>query len=80
VADLTGRMAPLRHLEDPFADFVRLLDESHGLIEETYRIDRDGGFTEAGSARARDFTLNRLAAGSQLLLSFWYTAWMESAD
>ena len=79
VADLTGRVGPPRRVEDPFADFVRLMHESHGLVEETYRIDKDGGFAGAGSARAREFALGRLAAASQALLNYWYTAWMDSA-
>jgi hypothetical protein len=80
VADLTGRMAPPRRLGDPFADFLGLLHESHGLVEETYQIDKDGGFVGAGSAQAREFALSRLTVASQALLNLWYTAWMESAE
>ena len=29
---------------------------------------------------AFDFTTHRLAAGSQMLLNLWYTAWLESAQ
>ena len=79
VADVTGRLVPPRRLGDPFADFVSLLHDSHALVEETYRIDKNGGFAGAGSARAREFTLSRLTAASQMLLHLWYTAWTESA-
>ena len=32
-----------------------------------------------GSTEAFDFTTHRLAAGSQMLLNLWYTAWLDSA-
>ena len=37
------------------------------------------GLYGKGSPAAFDFTTHRLAAGSQMLLDLWYTAWMESA-
>ena len=73
--DICARVGPPAHLDDPFADFLSFLNESQRLIEETYEIDKAGGFSGAGTERAREFTLVRLAAASQLLLDLWYTAW-----
>jgi hypothetical protein len=70
--------APER-LADPFADYVEYLRESNRQVESVYRIEKAGGFAGKGSSEAFDFTAHRLAAGSQMLLNLWYTAWLESA-
>jgi hypothetical protein len=70
--------APER-LGDPFADYVAYLRESNRQVEKVYALEKAGGFTGKGSPEAFDFTTHRLAAGSQMLLSLWYTAWLDSA-
>jgi hypothetical protein len=70
--------SPVR-LADPFADYVSYLKRSHDLVENVYSLDKAGGFTGKGTPAAFDFTVQRLAAGSQMLLNLWYTAWLESA-
>ena len=69
---------PVR-LNDPFSDYVAYLRQSNSLVEDVYRIDKAGGFKGKGSRDAFEFTTHRLAAGSQMLLNLWYTAWLESA-
>ena len=76
IAPLVG--SPTR-LDDPFNDYLEFLRSSHELVEEVFRIDRDGGFTGAGTPEGLDFATARLAAGAQMLLDLWYTAWLESA-
>lgn len=71
--------APVR-LSDPFADYVKYLRESNQLVEPFYRLERTGAFAGAGTPEGRDFTSRRLAAGSQMLLNLWYTAWRESVE
>jgi hypothetical protein len=66
-------------LDDPFAAYVTYLRKSNGMVENVYALEKAGGFTGKGSPAAFDFTIHRLAAGSQMLLDLWYTAWMESA-
>jgi len=66
-------------LKDPFADYVAYLKSSNGLVEQVYSLEKAGGFTGKGTPAAFEFTSQRLAAGSQMLLDFWYTAWLESA-
>ncbi len=70
--------APLQ-LKDPFKDYQQYLRDSLAQMEPLYKLEKAGGFKGAGSPEAREFTLKRLAAGSQMLLNMWYTAWMESA-
>ena len=70
--------APER-LADPFSDYVAYLRESNRHVEKVYAIEKASGFNGKGSPEAFDFTTHRLAAGSQMLLNLWYTAWIESA-
>jgi hypothetical protein len=77
--DFAGMVTSPKQLADPFADYVAYLKESHGLVENVYSLEKDGGFTGKGTPAAFDFTTRRLAAGSQMLLNLWYTAWIESA-
>lgn len=70
--------APER-LENPFEAYIGYLKQSNALVEDVYVLEKAGGFTGKGSPAAFDFTTQRLAAGSQMLLNLWYTAWLESA-
>jgi len=65
-------------LNDPFARYIAYLKQSNELVENVYALEKAGGFREKGSQEAFDFTTHRLAAGSQMLLDLWYTAWVES--
>ena len=66
-------------LSDPFAQYVAYLKESNHLVEQVYALDKAHAFTAKGSPEALEFTTHRLAAGSQMLLNLWYTAWLESS-
>ena len=71
--------APER-IADPFGSYMQYLRTSNKLVEKVYELDKAGGFRAAGSREAFDFTAQRLAAGSQMLVNLWYTAWLDSAD
>ena len=77
--DFAGFVHAPERVEDPFAGYVAYLKESNGLMEKVYALEKAGGFHEKGSPEAFEFTTHRLAAGSQMLLNLWYTAWLESA-
>ncbi len=77
--DFAGLVKSPEHIDDPFATYVAYLRESSGLVENVYALEKAGGLTGKGSPAAFDFTTHRLAAGSQMLLNLWYTAWTESA-
>lgn len=78
--DFSSLVKTPEHLEDPFADYLAYLRDSNKLVDDVYALDKTGGFAGKGSAAAFDFTTHRLAAGSQMLLNLWYTAWLDSAD
>ncbi len=69
-----------RRLAHPFQDYIAYLRQSLRLVEPLYALEKRGGFTDAGTAEGREFVRRRLAAGSQMLLNLWYTAWLESAS
>jgi hypothetical protein len=77
--DFAGLVKTPERLDDPFTGYVAYLRNSNSLVEKVYSLDKTGGFTGKGTPEAFDFTTHRLAAGSQMLLDLWYTAWMESA-
>lgn len=76
--------APLVHLPSrlsgSFAQYVAYLRQSNQLVEQVYALDKANGFTGKGSPEAREFAMHRLAAGSQMLVDLWYTAWLESVS
>jgi hypothetical protein len=76
--------APFVHsperLTDAFAQYIEYLKQSNRLVEKVYELDKAHGFMGKGTPEAFDFTTHRLAAGSQMLLDLWYTAWLDSAN
>jgi hypothetical protein len=78
--DFAGLVHAPEKLDDPFAAYITYLRKSHALLEKVYAIDKAEGFRGKGSPQAFEFTTHRLAAGSQMLLNLWYTAWLESAE
>jgi hypothetical protein len=69
---------PVR-LQDPWHDYLQYLRDSNKLVEKIYQMDKAGEFKDSGTPESREFLRQRLAAGSQMLLNLWYTAWEESA-
>jgi len=77
--DFAGLVKNPERLEDPFARYIGYLRQSNDLVDNVYELEKAGGLTGKGTPAAFDFTTRRLAAGSQMLLNLWYTAWLESA-
>ena len=69
-----------KKLDDPFKDYIAYLRDSQTHVEEVYQLEKACAFEGAGTDATRDFLRKRLAAGSQMLLNMWYTAWIESAQ
>ena len=67
-------------LADPFEDFVTYLRHSQTFVEETYKLEKTGGFVGAGTPEAKAFTEARLAEGAIELRNMIYTAWLRSGD
>jgi len=64
-------------LPDPFSAYVSYLRASFGRMERLYQLEQAGGFGER-RPEGPQFILERLAAGSQMLVDLWLTAWRES--
>ena len=79
-ADFAGLVHPPERIANPFDGYVQYLRDSNKLVERVYELDKAGGFRDAGSKEAFVFTTQRLAAGSQMLVNLWYTAWLDSAE
>jgi hypothetical protein len=77
--DFSALVKDPERLDDPFVRYIAYLRQSNALVENVYQLEKAGGFTGKGSPAAFDFTTHRLAAGSQMLLDLWYTAWDQSA-
>ena len=71
--------APVR-LDHPFENFMTYLRHSHSLVERVYQLGKERAFGGPGTNEAQEFVEKRLAAGSQMLLDLWYTAWVDSAN
>ncbi|HKQ85313.1 MAG TPA: hypothetical protein VJS43_00950 [Candidatus Acidoferrales bacterium] len=71
--------APER-LSDPFSDYMKYLEASHTLVEQVYAFDKAKAYDGAGSPEAVKFVDQRLAAGTQMLVDLWYTAWLQSGE
>jgi hypothetical protein len=79
-ADFEPQVHAPQRLADSFAGYVDYLKHSNQLVDRVYILEKAGGLTGKGSPEAFEFTTQRLAAGSQMLLNLWYTAWIESAE
>lgn len=67
-------------LGDVFDDYVAYLRHSNTLVEQTYKLEKAGGFTGAGTPEGRAFVNQQLAAGAAELRDVIYTAWVRSGD
>jgi hypothetical protein len=67
-------------IDDVFPQYMGYLRTSNSLVDETYRLEKSGGYEGRGDARSRAFVDERLAAGVTELRNVIYTAWVKSAD
>lgn len=77
-ADFSNFVRSPEKLNQPFDDYLEYLKDSNKLVGRVYELDKAKAFEGRGTHEAFDFTTHRLAAGSQMLLNLWYTAWLES--
>ena len=71
--------APQR-VGDPFGDYQKYLWASHALVERVYQFDQQHSLDGAGTPDSVRFLNERLAAGAQMLVNLWYTAWLQSGE
>jgi len=79
VAPLVAAAQP-KVLNDEWTDFLSYLKNTSTMVEKVYQIEKSGGFTDAGTAEAKTFTEERMAAGAIELRDMIYTAWVRSGD
>jgi hypothetical protein len=79
--DFSGLVKTATRLQDPFADIVKYLIDSCNQTPGLYRLEKtDRSAAGNRNAASKKFVAERLAAGSQMLASLWYTAWLGSAN
>ena len=78
VAPLVAATKPAA-LGDVFNDYVAYLRHSNSLVEQTYKLEKAGAFSGAGTPDGKAFVDQQLAAGAVELRNMIYTAWVKSA-
>lgn len=79
-ANFEGLVNAPQRVADPSADYLKYLQASHTLVPQLYQLEKEKGFEGTGSSAAVQFLDQRLAAGSQMLVDLWYTAWLKSDE
>jgi hypothetical protein len=79
VAPLVAASKP-HVIDDEWIAYLDYLRHTHTLVEKTYQLEKDGGFTGTGTPTGKAFTDERLAAGAIELRDLIYSAWVHSAD
>ena len=79
-ADVKPLLAPVEPIGDEWSDYLAYLRHSATLVDETYALDKEGGFTGMGTAAGKGFAEQRLAAGASMLRDLIYAAWQKSAE
>ena len=78
MSDLNSLVSPPKPLENPFRDYIAYIESSNKMVEPLYQLEKKGDFKEGGNDEGRAFVRARLAAGAQMLVNMYYTAWLES--
>lgn len=78
--EVAAKMAPVRVVTgDIFDSYMAYLRTTNSFVEKTYQLEKNDGYIGAGSAEARAFMTERLAAGASELRDLIYSAWLASA-
>jgi hypothetical protein len=79
--DVVPRMVAPKLITDYFETALSFIRESNSHVEEMYRLDKRGAFSEFGpvSPEGKEFAAKRLAAGASLLRDYWWSCWVNSA-
>jgi hypothetical protein len=57
------------------------LQRSHARLERLYELDQvERWSTATGGAAHREFAIERLVAGANMLRDLWWSAWIESSQ
>jgi len=81
--DLTPRMAPNpQDLHDVRPAIWEYLWASNGQVQRLYELEKTFGFDPDSPANpeTREFILERLTVGAEMLRAIWWSAWQESEE
>ena len=77
-ADVKPLISEVHPVIDEWEAYLAYLRHSGSLMERVYQLDKQHGFDGAGTAEAKQFTAERLAAGASMLRDLIDSAWVES--
>lgn len=80
ITDLLPSINPSpRLIENPRAEIIAYLKNSNTLVERLYQLDKQAKFDKTTTApENKQFAIDRLVAGAEMLRALWWTAWMKS--
>lgn len=68
-----------RLLDNPRAEVMKFLRDSNSQVTRLYEIEKRNTFNEKTTApENKEFAIERLIAGIQMLRDLWWTAWVKS--
>jgi len=79
--DLPPRMPPSpRELRDVRSAIWAHVRSSNATVDHLYELEKEHGFEADAPPHpdTREFALERLTAGAEMLAALWWTAWLES--
>ena len=79
-AEVKPLVGPVKPIGDEWDDYLAYLRHSATFVEQTYALDKAGGFTGMGTPAGRQFAEERLAAGASMLRDMIYAAWQQSGE
>ena len=79
IAPLVAEAKP-EVIANEWTHYLDYLHHANSLVEPTYKLEKAGAFTNAGTSAGKAFTSERLAAGAIELRDLIYSAWVHSAD
>ncbi len=79
-AEVKPLVAPLKPIGDEWTDYLAYLRHTGTFVEQTYALEKAGGFNDMGTPAGKRFTEERLAAGAAMLRDMIYAAWQKSAE
>jgi hypothetical protein len=78
--EIAAKMTPCKPIDgDIFDAYVAYLRHSHTYVETVYQLEKNDGYTGAGTPASRAFVTERLAAAASMLRDMIDSAWIESA-
>jgi hypothetical protein len=81
-ADVTPRVQQQpERIADVRAVVMQHINASHALLNQLYDLDRTEAFgPDTKGAAHKEFAVQRLVAGADMLRSLWWTAWVKSGE